>query len=102
MAAAGIGTPDRFFAMLAASGLAIHELPLADHFDFSSNPFEGLAADRVLITEKDAVKCRRIAALHDDPRVWVVSLEATVDAELVELIITHLNLRGSSNGPPAP
>ncbi len=57
VAAAGIGMPDRFFAMLRGRRAVIEELPLADHFDFVANPFTGLAADRILITEKDAVKC---------------------------------------------
>jgi tetraacyldisaccharide 4'-kinase len=57
-AAAGIGMPDRFFAMLRSAGLVIDAMPLADHFDFVANPFTRVAADRILITEKDAVKLR--------------------------------------------
>jgi tetraacyldisaccharide 4'-kinase len=60
VAAAGIGNPGRFFAMLRAAGLQIDELPLPDHHDFKDRPFAALQADAILMTEKDAVKCSQI------------------------------------------
>jgi tetraacyldisaccharide 4'-kinase len=90
VAAAGIGMPDRFFAMLRANGLAIDELPLADHFDFVSNPFADVRADRILITEKDAVKCRANPALAVDRRIWVVPLATVVDPALVDAVAARL------------
>lgn len=90
LAAAGIGMPDRFFAMLRAAGLAIHEMPLADHYAFDDNPFAGLAADLILITEKDAVKCRANPALAADRRVHVVPLATTIDPSLVEAVLARL------------
>jgi len=86
-AAAGIGDPRRFFAMLAAAGLVCTELPLPDHHDFLDRPFDGLDADIVLITEKDAVKCAQIEELKDDPRLWVVPVTARIDAALAQLIV---------------
>lgn len=79
VAAAGIGNPARFFNMLRQAGLSFSEMPLPDHFDFSSNPFTQVQADRILITEKDAVKCARIAGLNDDERLWVVPVRAEFD-----------------------
>lgn len=87
VAAAGIGNPGRFFAMLRAAGLAFDELPLPDHHDFLDAPFEGLDADLILITEKDAVKCGQIENLKDDPRLWVVPVAAHIDAALAEQIV---------------
>jgi len=103
IAAAGIGMPDRFFAMLRASGLVIEELPLADHFDFVANPFSGLAADRILITEKDAVKCVANPALAGDTRIWVVPLATEIDPRLVDAVVTRLlNVtRRTALGPSA-
>jgi tetraacyldisaccharide 4'-kinase len=70
-AVAGIGNPERFFATRRGPAwLARHPLP--DHYDFAIDPFAGLAADVILITEKDAVKCRAIEAIRNDPRIWVV------------------------------
>jgi tetraacyldisaccharide 4'-kinase len=87
VAAAGIGNPGRFFAMLRAAGLAIEELPLPDHHDFLDAPFDGVHADIILITEKDAVKCGQIENLKNDPRLWVVPVEAHIDAALAEQIV---------------
>jgi tetraacyldisaccharide 4'-kinase len=87
VAAAGIGNPGRFFAMLKQAGLAIHELPLPDHHDFIDDPFRGLDADLILITEKDAVKCRQLEHLNNDPRLWVVPVSAQIDPALAFQIV---------------
>ncbi|TCS38615.1 lipid-A-disaccharide kinase [Paucimonas lemoignei] len=92
-AAAGIGNPGRFFAMLRASGLEFEELPLPDHFDFASNPFEGISADVILITEKDAVKCRQLDALKHDPRLWVVPVTARIEGALLDQLLEKLRGR---------
>lgn len=86
-AAAGIGNPGRFFAMLRAEGLDFAELPLPDHHDFLDQPFARVDADIILITEKDAVKCRQIENLSNDPRLWVVPVTAQLDAALAEQIV---------------
>ncbi|KQW88438.1 tetraacyldisaccharide 4'-kinase [Massilia sp. Root418] len=86
-AAAGIGNPARFFGMLRGAGLDVAELPLPDHHDFLDRPFDGLDADIVLMTEKDAVKCAQIEELRDDPRLWVVPVTARIDAALAEYIV---------------
>ncbi len=90
-AAAGIGAPDRFFAMLRATGLAIEALPLADHFDYQANPFAECVADRILITEKDAVKCADNSSLANDPRLWVVPLVTEVDPALIEAVVARIS-----------
>ena len=87
VAAAGIGNPARFFAMLRAAGLTVGELALPDHHDFLDQPFAGVQADIILITEKDAVKCRQLEHLKDDPRLWVVPVTAQLDGALAELIV---------------
>ena len=87
VAAAGIGNPGRFFTMLKAAGLAVQALPLPDHHDFLDDPFKGLDADLILITEKDAVKCRQLEHLNNDPRLWVVPVTAQIDAALAAQIV---------------
>ena len=87
VAAAGIGNPGRFFTMLRAAGLAPAELALPDHHDFLDDPFAALDAEIILITEKDAVKCRQIEHLKDDPRLWVVPVTAQLDPALAEQIV---------------
>jgi tetraacyldisaccharide 4'-kinase len=87
VAAAGIGNPARFFAMLRNAGLTITELPLPDHYDFAGNPFADIDADIILITEKDAVKCTQLDTINNDPRIWVVPVTARIDGALAERIV---------------
>jgi tetraacyldisaccharide 4'-kinase len=87
VAAAGIGNPGRFFAMLRSAGLTIEELALPDHHDFLDDPFARVDAELILITEKDAVKCGQIENLKNDPRLWVVPVTAQIDAALAEQIV---------------
>ncbi len=86
-AAAGIGNPARFFTMLEGAGFAPLELPLPDHHDFLDRPFDGVAADLILMTEKDAVKCRQLKEFRDDPRLWVVPVSARIDAALAKQLV---------------
>ena len=90
VAAAGIGNPARFFAMLRGAGLRFEEMPLPDHYSFEQNVFAGLPADIILITEKDAVKCSRIDTLKTDPRLWVVPVTAHIDGALAEKLLEKL------------
>jgi len=72
-AAAGIGNPERYFATLRAAGLRPQPcLALPDHYDYRRPPFDAVRADAILVTSKDAVKCRRL----DDPRLWEVPVRA--------------------------
>jgi tetraacyldisaccharide 4'-kinase len=87
LAAAGIGNPGRFFAMLRAAGLDVAELPLPDHHDFLDDPFRAVDADVILVTEKDAVKCRQLETINNDPRLWVVPVGAQIDAALAAQIV---------------
>ncbi|HEX8955716.1 MAG TPA: tetraacyldisaccharide 4'-kinase, partial [Burkholderiaceae bacterium] len=90
-AAAGIGNPERFFAMLRAAGLRFEPMPLPDHFDFAGFSFGNIQADCILITEKDAVKCRHVPALAHDARLMVVPVAAQLDAALAAQIVEKLH-----------
>ncbi|OYO26366.1 tetraacyldisaccharide 4'-kinase [Janthinobacterium sp. PC23-8] len=96
VAAAGIGNPQRFFAMLRQAGLCFDELPLPDHHDFLDQPFAALDTDVILITEKDAVKCAQIEYLKDDPRLWVVPVSAQIDAALAQQIVEKCRGRSTA------
>lgn len=89
LAAAGIGSPERFFATLRAAGLAPETRALPDHYAFRDDPFAQTQADVILITEKDAVK------LHDwrDARIWVVPVEAALPGRLIALVVEKLRGR---------
>lgn len=68
-AVAAIGRPDRFFDMLRNHGLVpTHTRALPDHYDYEQSPFGDLDAGCILVTPKDAVKCRKF----DDTRLYCV------------------------------
>ncbi|HUH86833.1 MAG TPA: tetraacyldisaccharide 4'-kinase [Pusillimonas sp.] len=72
-AVAAIGQPSRFFSMLSAAGLRLSTtVALPDHHAYAQSPFATLTEKLILVTAKDAVKCRRFS----DPRVWAIHVEA--------------------------
>ncbi len=87
LAAAGIGNPARFFSQLLAADLTFEALPLPDHFDYKTSPFTGRDADIILITEKDAVKCRVFESPENIRRLWVVPVTAQLETALAERIV---------------
>ena len=60
-AVAGIGNPRRFFRMLESLGIKADPHGFSDHHLFTAKDFESIRADSTIImTEKDAVKCRSL------------------------------------------
>jgi len=94
LAAAGIGDPERFFAMLEAEGLTLERRPLPDHAAFATLPWPADTPD-VVITEKDAVKLAGRALGRT--RVWV----ATLDFGLPAALATALRDALARRAPPA-
>lgn len=88
-AAAGIGDPDRFFAMLEAAGLRLGAtLALRDHAALGAADCAGLNADIILVTDKDALKCDA-----SDPAfagVWAVGLDLDLDPALIPWLLARL------------
>ncbi len=60
-AVAGIGDPERFFAMLRALGIAVVPHAFGDHHHYVEDNFRFGSDLPVLMTEKDAVKCTEFA-----------------------------------------
>ena len=84
-AVAGIGNPARFFAALRAEGLGVNEHAFEDHHDFERADFSRLRGP-VLMTEKDAVKCRGLR-LED---AWAVPVEAELPPAFYEAFASRL------------
>jgi len=85
-AVAGIGNPDRFFRHLQALGLDFTAHAFPDHHAFEARDLAFADAESVLMTEKDAVKCRSFA----DERHWMLPVDATPGAGFGELILSRL------------
>ena len=90
-AVAGIGNPQRFFASLRECGLDIIEHAFADHHVFTAGDFAFADALPVLMTEKDAIKCRELA----DQRLWQVPVDAEIPASFFDAIAQRLGQRRS-------
>lgn len=71
-AVAGIGHPPRFFAALRTEGLDPIEHPFPDHHVYGAADFATMRDAPILMTGKDAVKCRHLGL--DD--VWEVPVQA--------------------------
>ena len=86
-AVAGIGNPERFFDELSRMGLAFSAHPFPDHHAFRAADLEFADCDFVLMTEKDAVKCRHFGRRD----LIAVRVEAELDSALAELILGRIH-----------
>jgi tetraacyldisaccharide 4'-kinase len=86
-AVAGIGNPERFFEGLSRMGLAFSAHPFPDHHAFQAAELEFADCDFVLMTEKDAVKCRHFGRRD----LIAVRVEAELDSALAELILERID-----------
>jgi tetraacyldisaccharide 4'-kinase len=94
-AIAGIGHPDAFFRGLAEGGLVVKTHALPDHAPLAAGTLPFPADAIVLMTEKDAVKCRQFAR----PDWWWVELEVSIGradaAALLASILERTGLAGA-------
>ncbi|MFE8150928.1 tetraacyldisaccharide 4'-kinase [Brenneria goodwinii] len=78
VAMAGIGYPQRFFTTLRDAGVSIsREEAFADHQSYQPDQLKQLTADErqpLLMTEKDAVKCRTFASRN----WWYLPVDAVL------------------------
>lgn len=95
-AVAGIGHPERFFSLLERSGVTVDQRPLSDHATIREPDLSFDDAAPVLITEKDAVKCRSFAPGN----VWAVIVDLAFEGDdgdrLMELLMRRIKIRGGS------
>ena len=91
-AMAGIGNPERFFSHLSALGLSFIPHAFPDHHPYTQKDLGFEACDIILMTEKDAIKCRGFAP----GKCWYLPVRAEVDTALVELIVKTLGKKDGS------
>lgn len=86
LAVTGIGNPQGFFAMLTALGWSFSRKIFPDHHCFQSGDIpDGM---RVVMTEKDAVKCYPFAR----PDWWAIALEVNPEAEFIAFLRAKIQL----------
>lgn len=71
---AGIGDPQRFFSLLQQLGLKATETAMPDHYRYRAPDFHDAKNIEIIMTEKDAVKCRNFA----DERFWYLPVKAVL------------------------
>ncbi len=85
-AIAGIGNPARFFDMLRKQGLEVIEHAHRDHSTYELDDLRFGDDFAVLMTEKDMVKCRKIAPQN----CWYVPVSILVDDVEFSTWLEHL------------
>lgn len=88
-AMAGIGHPERFFETLRGLGLSFEAHPFPDHHAFVPDDFAFVGDDVLLMTEKDAVKCRPFYPGD----AWVLPVTAQVSPTLIALVLEKIDGR---------
>ena len=85
-AVAGLGNPGRFFDLLARLGFEIIRHPFPDHHNFDESNIFYLDHLPIIMTEKDASKCRSF----DNNKIWYLTIEADVSDKFIEEIDSKL------------
>jgi tetraacyldisaccharide 4'-kinase len=85
-AVAAIGHPGRFFDILRGLGLHVVEHTYPDHHLFSLKDIEFSDDKKVIMTEKDAVKCEAFAS----DKHWFLPVEANVPSVLIESLLNRV------------
>jgi tetraacyldisaccharide 4'-kinase len=79
-AVAGIGDPQRFFQQLKHAGIQIIEHAFPDHHGYQKRDLNFDDNLPILMTEKDAVKCRHFV----DDRYWCVPINVEVPQVFID------------------
>ncbi len=86
-AVAGIGNPQRFFRMLGTLGINAEPHGFSDHHSFTAKDFETTRDGSVIImTEKDAVKCRTLGLEN----AWYLPVETHLSDEFEAIVKQQL------------
>jgi len=81
-AVAGIGQPQQFFDGIVNAGFTVEPRVFADHHLYVAEDFFEMQGKPVLMTEKDAVKCRAFAT----DNFWYLKLQAQLPDALLHSI----------------
>ena len=87
-AVAGTGSPARFFTHLERLGFKMEKTrAFPDHHPYKAADFTGSEAGIVLMTEKDAVKCKAFA----DDHMWFMRVDAILPDTFGEFLVKRLS-----------
>lgn len=98
-AVAAIGHPQRFFDDLRDRGYEVHGKGYTDHYLFKAHD---LAQGRLIMTAKDAVKCRQLAQGTSDqpPKQWLYATQSlTIAPAQIDALLLKLGLKPNHTNP---
>ena len=78
-AVAGLGNPGRFFDTLSQLNFDIERHPFPDHHQFEESDFEFLDHHPIIMTEKDAARCKNF----ENPRIWYLTVEPKIEESFI-------------------
>ena len=89
MAVAAIGNPQRFYSTLHQLGIEFETCTFPDHHQFKPDDLKQVALP-VIMTEKDAVKCRSFSA----EAMYFLPVEAVLNDAFWDALWAHQQLQG--------
>ncbi len=88
-AIAGVGNPNRFFDLLLRLGFEFDKNPFPDHHKYNKRDLYYLDHLPILMTEKDAAKCKHFK----NSKIWYLSIESKIESQFVDRLEEKLNDR---------
>ena len=79
-AVAGLGNPGRFFDLLSKLGFDLIRHPYPDHHNFQSSDIFYLDHLPIVMTEKDAAKCK----VFDNNKIWYLTIDVDVNNKFID------------------
>lgn len=86
-AVVGIGYPKRFFQQLRQQDISLLTHPFPDHHPYQKNDLDFPDDHPILMTEKDAVKCKVFAS----DNMWFLPVDAQLDTDFSRLLMQRIN-----------
>lgn len=99
-AVAGIGHPEKFFALLNRFGIEVVTHTFADHHEYCDKELDFGDGKAVIMTEKDAVKYARFVDVNVISDYWVLAIEMEPEPEVekhLRLLLQSDKLIGSAD-----
>ena len=88
-AIAGVGNPNRFFDLLLRLGFDFDKNPFPDHHKYHKKDLYYLDHLPILMTEKDAAKCKHFK----NSKIWYLSIESEIESQFIDRLEEKLNDR---------
>jgi tetraacyldisaccharide 4'-kinase len=86
-AVAAIGNPKRFFTQLRQAGLEVTEHSFPDHYFYQPSDLEFGDGLPVIMTEKDAVKCKSF----QNDLLWYLPVDVQIEEDFSTALLKKLN-----------